>query len=146
MISFFDVGLIMYVCVIDLDTGRADVYSYCLQEWVGEHAEPVSVCYIIRSLNVTNPKTTFYRLLRDPKPLVVGIAWVVECVERRTHVDETKFIIDLESVNVSSTNKVRFHLSLCVCHGDDTDNGNVGCVATTFDAAQANVITRYKPF
>ncbi|KAG6920163.1 hypothetical protein DXG01_004930 [Tephrocybe rancida] len=48
-----------------------------------------------------------YRLLRDPKPLVVGIAWVVECVEQRTQVDETKFIVDLDGINVSGTNKRR---------------------------------------
>ncbi|KAF8070783.1 hypothetical protein FPV67DRAFT_1412813 [Lyophyllum atratum] len=48
-----------------------------------------------------------YRLLRDPKPLVVGIAWVVECVEQRKQVDETKFLIDLEGMNVSGTNKRR---------------------------------------
>ncbi|KAG5653515.1 hypothetical protein H0H81_012588 [Sphagnurus paluster] len=51
-----------------------------------------------------------YRLLRDPKPLVVGIAWVVECVEQRKRVDETKFLIDLDGVNVSGTNKVKFDL------------------------------------
>ncbi|KAH6914323.1 hypothetical protein BKA70DRAFT_1095724 [Coprinopsis sp. MPI-PUGE-AT-0042] len=41
-----------------------------------------------------------YRQLRDPKPLVVGIAWVVECVEQRTQVDETEHIIDLEEVSL----------------------------------------------
>lgn len=46
------------------------------------------------------------RLLNDPKPLVVGIAWVVECVEQRTRVDEDKFKIDLDLVNVAGTNKV----------------------------------------
>ena len=45
--------------------------------------------------------------MNDPKPLVVGIAWVVECVEQRTRVDETKFLVDLELVNVAGTNKVR---------------------------------------
>jgi hypothetical protein len=46
------------------------------------------------------------RLLNDPKPVVVGIAWVVECVEQRSRVDEVKFKVDLELVNVSGTNKV----------------------------------------
>jgi hypothetical protein len=51
---------------------------------------------------------TFYinRLLRDPKPFVVGIAWVVECVEQRQRIDESKFIINLDGVNVAGTNKV----------------------------------------
>ena len=58
------------------------------------------------------------RLLRDPKPLVVGIAWVVECVEQRQRVDETNFLIDLEEVNLLAGNKVKkkftplFHLKL----------------------------------
>jgi len=41
---------------------------------------------------------TRYRMLRDPKPLVVGIAWVVECVEQRKRVDETKFLVDVEDM------------------------------------------------
>ncbi|KAG6891493.1 hypothetical protein C0992_005632 [Termitomyces sp. T32_za158] len=48
-----------------------------------------------------------YRLLRDPKPLVVGIAWVVECVEQKKHIDEARFLVDLDGVNVSGTNKRR---------------------------------------
>ncbi|KAG2055689.1 hypothetical protein BDR06DRAFT_933823 [Suillus hirtellus] len=50
---------------------------------------------------------TRYRLLNDPKPLVVGIAWVVECVEQRSRVDEAKFKVDLEMVNVAGTSKKR---------------------------------------
>ncbi|KAG1742552.1 hypothetical protein EDB19DRAFT_1701821 [Suillus lakei] len=50
---------------------------------------------------------TRYRLLNDPKPLVVGIAWVVDCVEQRCRVDEVKFKVDLELVGVAGTNKKR---------------------------------------
>lgn len=46
------------------------------------------------------------RLLRDPKPHVVGIAWVVECVEQRTQVDESKFLVDLSDIQVAAVNKV----------------------------------------
>ncbi|KAG6810676.1 hypothetical protein H0H92_010762 [Tricholoma furcatifolium] len=48
-----------------------------------------------------------YRLLRDPKPHVVGIAWVVDCVEQRSQVDETKFIVDLDGINFSGTTNKR---------------------------------------
>ncbi|KDR75739.1 hypothetical protein GALMADRAFT_248407 [Galerina marginata CBS 339.88] len=48
-----------------------------------------------------------YRLLRDPKPFVVGIAWVVECVEQRKRVDEADFLVDLEGANVAGVNKRR---------------------------------------
>ncbi|CAL1711246.1 unnamed protein product [Somion occarium] len=50
---------------------------------------------------------TKYRLHQDPKPHVVGIAWVVECVEKRARVDETKFLVNLDLVNVAGTNKRR---------------------------------------
>lgn len=51
--------------------------------------------------------TTFLRMLRDPKPLVVGIAWVVECVEQRRRVDETKFLVDVEDMHYGTgTSKV----------------------------------------
>ncbi|KAI0752991.1 hypothetical protein C8Q80DRAFT_1096439 [Daedaleopsis nitida] len=48
-------------------------------------------------------------LLNDPKPRVVGIAWVVECVEQRTKVDEERFLVNLDNANVAGVNKV------CVC-------------------------------
>ncbi|PFH50879.1 hypothetical protein AMATHDRAFT_3512 [Amanita thiersii Skay4041] len=48
-----------------------------------------------------------YRMLRDPKPFVVGIAWVVECVEQRKLVDETNFLVDLDVINVAGVNKRR---------------------------------------
>ncbi|KAF8436312.1 hypothetical protein L210DRAFT_3407692 [Boletus edulis BED1] len=44
---------------------------------------------------------TRYRMLNDPKPVVVGIAWVVECVEKRTKVPEERFKIDVGLVNVA---------------------------------------------
>ncbi|KAK2463162.1 hypothetical protein APHAL10511_004817 [Amanita phalloides] len=48
-----------------------------------------------------------YRLLRDPKPLVVGIAWVVECAEQKKHIDESKFLVDLSDINIVGVNKRR---------------------------------------
>ncbi|KAJ3536010.1 hypothetical protein NMY22_g6226 [Coprinellus aureogranulatus] len=41
-----------------------------------------------------------YNLLRDPKPLVVGIAWVVDCVEQRRKVAEGDYLIDLDEVSL----------------------------------------------
>lgn len=35
-----------------------------------------------------------HKLYNDPKPFMVGISWVVECVEKRQKVDETRFIVD----------------------------------------------------
>jgi hypothetical protein len=45
-------------------------------------------------------------LLNEPRAEVVGIAWVVECVEQRTRVDEARFRVDLENMNMAGTNKV----------------------------------------
>ncbi|KIJ65865.1 hypothetical protein HYDPIDRAFT_87545 [Hydnomerulius pinastri MD-312] len=55
---------------------------------------------------------TRYRLLNDPKPHVVGIAWVVECVEQRARVDEEKFKVDIDTINVAGGNKVCYCYSL----------------------------------
>ncbi|KIY50294.1 hypothetical protein FISHEDRAFT_11691, partial [Fistulina hepatica ATCC 64428] len=41
-----------------------------------------------------------YRAL-SPKPLVVGISWVVECAEKLEHLDETKYLINLDNVNIA---------------------------------------------
>ncbi|KAF9812299.1 hypothetical protein IEO21_06241 [Rhodonia placenta] len=49
---------------------------------------------------------TRYRLLKERRPLVVGIAWVVECAEQRMHVDETRFLINLDEENVAGVNKL----------------------------------------
>ena len=42
----------------------------------------------------------------DPKPHVVGIAWVVECAEQCKKVDEGPFHVNLDMVNVAGVNKV----------------------------------------
>jgi hypothetical protein len=52
-----------------------------------------------------------YNLLRDPKPLVVGIAWVVDCVEQRRKVEEAEYLIDLDEVSLlTNPHKVRLVL------------------------------------
>ncbi|KAI6148458.1 hypothetical protein BKA82DRAFT_454814 [Pisolithus tinctorius] len=48
-----------------------------------------------------------YRLLNDPKPFVVGIAWVVECVEQRARMDEEKYKVDVDLIDVASGNTKR---------------------------------------
>ena len=41
------------------------------------------------------------RLLPEPRPLPVSIGWVVECVEKRAHVDETRFLVNLNEIGVA---------------------------------------------
>jgi len=50
-------------------------------------------------------------LLSDPKPKVVGLTWVVECIEKRKHIDEEKFLIDLEDFKFATAHKVHNVLS-----------------------------------
>ncbi|KAF8513490.1 hypothetical protein JB92DRAFT_2721312 [Gautieria morchelliformis] len=42
-----------------------------------------------------------YKLLPEPRPLPVSIGWVVECVEKRAHVDETRFLVNLNEIGVA---------------------------------------------
>ncbi|PIL30977.1 hypothetical protein GSI_05670 [Ganoderma sinense ZZ0214-1] len=48
-----------------------------------------------------------YRMQSEPKPHVVGIAWVVECAEQRRKVEETRFVVNLDLMNVAGGNKRR---------------------------------------
>ncbi|QRW12707.1 PTCB-BRCT domain protein [Ceratobasidium sp. AG-Ba] len=42
---------------------------------------------------------TKHKLYDDPKPFLVGIGWVVECVEKREHVGEERFAIKTDEVS-----------------------------------------------
>ncbi|GJE91497.1 BRCT domain-containing protein [Phanerochaete sordida] len=48
-----------------------------------------------------------WRALNDPKPLVVGIGWVVACAEQKAHVPEQKYLISMDMENIAGTNKRR---------------------------------------
>ncbi len=49
--------------------------------------------------------------MREPKPFVVGISWVVECAEKCRRVGEENFLVDLEGVNVAGNNRVSIVVS-----------------------------------
>ncbi|KAJ6497745.1 hypothetical protein C8R45DRAFT_1211578 [Mycena sanguinolenta] len=44
---------------------------------------------------------TRYKALSDPKPHVVGMEWVVQSAEKRTHQDETPYLIDMDDMNTT---------------------------------------------
>ncbi|KAM5531113.1 hypothetical protein V8D89_015227 [Ganoderma adspersum] len=48
-----------------------------------------------------------YRMRSDPKPHVVGIAWVVECAEQQRKVEEARFAVNLTLINIAGGNKRR---------------------------------------
>lgn len=87
-------------------------------------------------------KPTKYRLnsiLQDPKPLVVGIGWVVECVEQRARVDEARFSVDLDGMNIAGANKVRVVRS----HIDHWILNLCSFTASSIHVTQATVRRRY---
>lgn len=53
-----------------------------------------------------------YQLYNDPKPHLVGIGWVVECVEKREKVDEARFLVD-EVAPVVFEGKVNLPIPNC---------------------------------
>ena len=92
-----------------LDNGPSwpDLHAYRIQEWSPEYIDTVSV-----SSNSSRSAPRLHSSRRpncccsmlNPKPVVVGIAWVVECVEKRAKVDEERFKIDVEVINVAGGN------------------------------------------
>ncbi|KAF9012471.1 hypothetical protein BDQ17DRAFT_1343966 [Cyathus striatus] len=87
-----------------------------------------------------------YRLLRDPKPFVVGIGWVVDCVEQRKRVDESAYLIDLDGVNVVGTNKRRrsmlpkmFSREFSDAGSSDAERDQPGDVDTSVDESNSSI-------
>ncbi|KAJ7939656.1 hypothetical protein B0H13DRAFT_1550362, partial [Mycena leptocephala] len=62
---------------------------------------------------------TRFRGLPDPKPLVVGMEWVVQSAEKRTHVDETLYLIDMDDMNTTTTKRHRSMLPRLMSGGLD---------------------------
>ncbi|CAE6500454.1 unnamed protein product [Rhizoctonia solani] len=50
---------------------------------------------------------TKYKLYDDPQPFLVGIAWVVQCVEKRERVDEEAFRVKTDEVSALDLKKRR---------------------------------------
>ena len=92
------------------DQSWANLHTHCIQERVNEHFNALQVIFEI--LNDRFSADDILRMLRDPKPLVVGIAWVVECVEQRKKVDETKFLVDVEDMQYGTGTGKVYHTSL----------------------------------
>ena len=50
------------------------------------------------------------RLLDEPRPKIVGIGWVVACAEKREQVDEERYKVNIDNINVAGTLKVRLKI------------------------------------
>lgn len=50
---------------------------------------------------------TKYKLYDDPKPFLIGIGWVVQCVEKRARVDEESFAVKTDQVSALDLKKRR---------------------------------------
>ncbi|KAJ7939635.1 hypothetical protein B0H13DRAFT_1586969 [Mycena leptocephala] len=53
-----------------------------------------------------------YRQLPEPKPLVVGMEWVVQCAKKGAHENETPYLVDPEDMNTSTMKVFCFILAL----------------------------------
>lgn len=118
----YAVGADVYACACaGPDACRPDVHACHLQERSPQHAHsiPVRSAASLPPLLIALTLTLLHRLLKEPRPLVVGIAWVVECAEQCTRVDEDRFLISLDGVNVAGTQKVRPLLFLILPHIPD---------------------------
>jgi hypothetical protein len=76
--------------------------------------------------------------MREPKPFVVGISWVVECAEQCRRVGEENFLVDLDGLNVAGNNKV----SVSCCESSSLVSA-LTCLpqtASAFDASQTHLI------
>ncbi|KAF9652071.1 hypothetical protein BDM02DRAFT_3089975 [Thelephora ganbajun] len=76
----------------------------------------------------------------EHKPKVVGVAWVVECAEQRTKVDEEKFGVDLDMVHIPNFGTRRRRSMLPkppkIQLGDFVDTGDSpGQASSSFESA-----------
>ena len=82
------------------------MHSCRLQEWITKYTDKIPVRRT--SDFVFDESHTLCSLLEEPRPHVVGIGWVVECVEKREKIDELKHKIELDEENVAGSSKVKF--------------------------------------
>ncbi|KAF8518021.1 hypothetical protein BU17DRAFT_49342 [Hysterangium stoloniferum] len=59
---------------------------------------------------------TKFKLLPEPRPYVVSIGWVVECVEKRAHVEETRFLVNLNETGVAGDIQVSIPVCIYITH------------------------------
>ncbi|KAJ7690728.1 hypothetical protein B0H17DRAFT_1179847 [Mycena rosella] len=79
---------------------------------------------------------TRYKALSDPKPLVVGMEWVVQSAEKRNHEDETPYLIDMDDMNTTATKRRKSMLPRLMSGGmDDSVDGEY-----SFDGSSSSVI------
>ena len=80
--------------------------------------------------------------MRDPKPFVVGISWVVECAEKCRRVGEENFLVDLDGLNVAGNNKV----SIPYCHTIGVRPDILIQIAPAFYASKTHLIEYASPY
>ncbi|KAJ7076858.1 hypothetical protein B0H15DRAFT_790117 [Mycena belliarum] len=77
-----------------------------------------------------------YKALSEPKPLVVGMEWVVQSAEKRNHEDETPYLIDMDDMNTTATKRRKSMLPRLMSGGlDDSVDGDY-----SFDGSSSSMI------
>ncbi|GJJ11271.1 hypothetical protein Clacol_005503 [Clathrus columnatus] len=91
-----------------------------------------------------------YKLLPEPKPLVVSIGWVVECVEKRSHVEETRFLVNLDDIDITGGSQRRRSMTMqpkqirALISGHPTDQADNSINGdTSFTSEDSSAIDSY---
>ncbi|KAF5320900.1 hypothetical protein D9619_001948 [Psilocybe cf. subviscida] len=100
------------VIFVDVKTDEGDEAGTLFVDMLGTLGARVAAgvgqrCTHIVFKNGLSSTTNKYRALRDPKPHVVSIGWVVACAEQRKRVPEAEYLVDLEFANILGANKRR---------------------------------------
>lgn len=90
---------VRYIDFVDVEQCGPNLHAYCVQEWSHKHREAVQVDWPTH-YGLLSRRLMYGLRELEHKPKVVGVAWVVECAERRTKVDEEKFSVDLDTIHI----------------------------------------------
>ncbi|KAJ7938866.1 hypothetical protein B0H13DRAFT_1560971, partial [Mycena leptocephala] len=99
-------GCVVYVDVISA-SGDASVKAFITEKLQDMGARVLNcvghtLTHIVYK-NGLGRTLNLYRRLPNPKPLVVGMEWVVQSEKIGTHVDETSYLIEMDDMNTTGT-------------------------------------------
>ncbi|KAJ7934815.1 hypothetical protein B0H13DRAFT_2481272 [Mycena leptocephala] len=117
-------GCVVYVDVISA-SGDASVKAFITEKLQDMGARVLNcvghtLTYIVYK-NGLGRTLNLYRRLPNPKPLVVGMEWVVQSEKIGTHVDETSYLIEIDDMNTTGTKRPKAMLPRSMSGLDNTD-------------------------
>ncbi|KAJ7809667.1 hypothetical protein B0H13DRAFT_2385114 [Mycena leptocephala] len=117
-------GCVVYVDVISA-SGDASVKAFITEKLQDMGARVLNcvghtLTHIVYK-NGLGRTLNLYRRLPNPKPLVVGMEWVVQSEKIGTHVDETSYLIEIDDMNTTGTKRPKAMLPRSMSGLDNTD-------------------------